>query len=118
MERQAASHSSLLGNSQLTMADSPAHTGKKLNSTRTFKVPLGGPGVLMSVPLPLPVGTLTHYPPGVSGPLSFHITAAEGGGVIGEVGAHKPWHTASGGRWVIPRVDPRVRGKDNCHRLE
>ena len=25
----------------------------------------------MSIPLPLPVGTLTRYPPGVSGPLSF-----------------------------------------------
>ena len=55
------------------MADSLAHAGKKLNSAQTFKVPPGGPGVLMSVPLPLPVGTLTRYPPGVSGPLSFPI---------------------------------------------
>ena len=35
------------------------------------KYPWGVPGVLMSVPLPLPVGTLTRYPQGVSVPLSF-----------------------------------------------
>ena len=55
----------------MTMANSPAHTGKKRNSAQTFKVPPGGPGVLMSVPLPLPVSTLTRYPTGVAGPLSF-----------------------------------------------
>ena len=31
---------------------------------------------------------------------------------------HTPQHTASGGHGVIPRVDPRVRGKDNCCHLE
>ena len=37
------------------------------------KYPRGVPGVLMSVPLPLPqpVSTLTHDPPGVPKPLSF-----------------------------------------------